>query len=154
MTQILIIPDQHHKSHPVKTFSVRKYVNHNIVQHPASEHSRVSGKTCSNRRALQSQSFIKHYSYILRFLSVALLIETWVIWQASLHNTIVWITEPTWETWGEMSLSLSLWRDWDSKQAWQRLWILRFGWGTTMSPSSFSYFFYYQAFLSFFGTET
>ncbi len=117
MTQIFIIPDHHHKSHPVKTFSVRKYVNHDIVQHHASEHSRVSGKTCSDPRALQSQSFIKHYSCILRFLSVALLIETWVIWQASLHNTIVWITEPTWEPWGEMSFSLSLWRDWDSKQS-------------------------------------
>lgn len=70
MTQIFIVPDHHHKSHPVKTFSVRKYVNHDIIQHPASEHSRVSGKTCRDPRALQSQSFIKHYSCILRFLNV------------------------------------------------------------------------------------
>lgn len=74
-------------------------------QHPASNHSGVSGKACSDPGALQSQSFIKGYSCILLFLSVALLIATWVIWQASLHNTIVWITEPTWETWGECHLA-------------------------------------------------
>lgn len=137
MTQIFIMPDHHHKSHPVKTFSVTKHMNHDIVRHPASEHSCVSGNACSDPGALQSQCFIKSYSCIVLLLSVAILIETWVIWQASLHNTIVWITEPTWETWGEMSLSLSLSRDWDSKQAYQRLRILHSGWGTILSPSSF-----------------
>jgi len=89
MTQIFIIPDHHHKSHPVKTFSVQKHMNHDIVRHPASEHSCVSGKACSDPGALQSHCLIKSYSCIVLLLSVALLIKTCVIWQASLHNTIV-----------------------------------------------------------------